>query len=205
MECNRASITNRLSVHFPFPPSSSSCRLLPLGHRPNKRVATDPPPPRRPPSILPGFGRRPPLYGPNRPVATPPHPDPVGPPRFVALCPDPDKPPRLRLDPSSILSPRSRLRPPPRPCPDTASIAPSLPRLGRRPDRSPPSEYFWKRDAEEKKKEVKKKDEAGPSTGIPIDSSEEDWVESEEGNEGCDDPDTDEFWAQFRSSDDDDQ
>ncbi|XBI24098.1 hypothetical protein VPH35_049228 [Triticum aestivum] len=38
-------------------------------------------------------------------------------------------------------------------------------------------EYFWKRDAEEKKKkEVKMEDEAAPSTVIPIKSSEEDWV-----------------------------
>ena len=39
---------------------------------------------------------------------------------------------------------------------------------------------------------------------IPIESSsEEDWVDfSEEEEEGCDDPEKEEFWAQFRSSDD---
>ena len=64
-------------------------------------------------------------------------------------------------------------------------------------------EYYWKREAEQKKKGPKE-DEAGPSTVIPIESSsEEDWADfSEEEEEGCDDPDKEEFWAQFRSSDD---
>ena len=63
-------------------------------------------------------------------------------------------------------------------------------------------EYYWKREAEQKKKGAKKEDEAGPSTVIPIESSsEEDWADFSE-EEGCDDPDKDEFWAQFRSSDD---
>jgi hypothetical protein len=35
---------------------------------------------------------------------------------------------------------------------------------------------------------------------IPIESSSEDWGDSEEEEEGCDDPDKDEFWEQFRSS-----
>ncbi|KAF7070030.1 hypothetical protein CFC21_075587 [Triticum aestivum] len=68
-------------------------------------------------------------------------------------------------------------------------------------------EYYWKCEAEQKKKGPKKEDEAGPSTVIPIDSSsEEDWAdfsnEEEEEEEGCDDPTKEEFSAQFRSSDD---
>ncbi|KAM3280535.1 hypothetical protein ACQJBY_047368 [Aegilops geniculata] len=67
-------------------------------------------------------------------------------------------------------------------------------------------EYYWKREAEQKKKGPKKEDEAGPSTVIPIESSsEEDWTdfseEEEEEEEGCDDPTKEEFWEQFRSSD----
>ncbi|KAF7074116.1 hypothetical protein CFC21_079026 [Triticum aestivum] len=60
-------------------------------------------------------------------------------------------------------------------------------------------EYYWKREAEQKKE-----DEAGPSMVIPIESSsEEDWADfSEEEEEGCDDLEKEEFWAQFRSSDD---
>ena len=58
-------------------------------------------------------------------------------------------------------------------------------------------EWFWKRDNERKTE-----DEAGPSTVIPIESSDEDWGDSEEEDEGCDDPTKDEFWEQFRSSDD---
>uniref|UniRef100_A0A8I6X8I0 AP2/ERF domain-containing protein n=1 Tax=Hordeum vulgare subsp. vulgare TaxID=112509 RepID=A0A8I6X8I0_HORVV len=53
-------------------------------------------------------------------------------------------------------------------------------------------EHYWKREAEQKKKE----DEVGPSTVIPIESS------SEEEEEGCDDPEKEEFWEQFCSSDD---
>ncbi|XP_020190079.1 ethylene-responsive transcription factor ERN1-like [Aegilops tauschii subsp. strangulata] len=34
-------------------------------------------------------------------------------------------------------------------------------------------EYYWKREAEQKKKGLKKEDEAGPSTVIPIESSSE--------------------------------
>ncbi|XP_073353796.1 uncharacterized protein [Aegilops tauschii subsp. strangulata] len=65
-------------------------------------------------------------------------------------------------------------------------------------------EYYWKCEAEQKKKGAKKEDEAGPSMVIPIESSsEEDWADfSEEEEEGCDDPEKEEFWAQFRSSDD---
>ncbi|KAF7039336.1 hypothetical protein CFC21_049350 [Triticum aestivum] len=66
-------------------------------------------------------------------------------------------------------------------------------------------EYYWKREAEQKKKGPKKEDEAGPSTVIPIESSsEEDWADfsEEEEEEGCDDPTKEEFWAQFRSSGD---
>ncbi|XBI91449.1 hypothetical protein VPH35_028764 [Triticum aestivum] len=62
-------------------------------------------------------------------------------------------------------------------------------------------EYYWKREVEQQKKE----DEAGPSMVIPIESSsEEDWEDfsEEEEEEGCDDPEKEEFWAQFRSSDD---
>ncbi|KAI4977664.1 hypothetical protein ZWY2020_014218 [Hordeum vulgare] len=62
-------------------------------------------------------------------------------------------------------------------------------------------EHYWKREAEQKKEE----DEAGPSTVIPIEpSSEEDWADfsEEEEEEGCDDTDKEEFWEQFRSSDD---
>ncbi|XP_048553656.1 ethylene-responsive transcription factor 1-like [Triticum urartu] len=59
-------------------------------------------------------------------------------------------------------------------------------------------EYYWKREAEQKKE-----DEVGPSTVIPIESSsEEDWADfSEEEEEGCDNPEKEEFWAQFRNSD----
>ena len=64
-------------------------------------------------------------------------------------------------------------------------------------------EYYWKHEAEQKKKGAKKEDEAGPSTVIPIESySEEDWADFSEEEEGCDDPEKEEFWAQFRSSDD---
>ncbi|VAI47841.1 hypothetical protein VPH35_105343 [Triticum aestivum] len=64
-------------------------------------------------------------------------------------------------------------------------------------------EYYWKLEAEQKKKGAKKEDEAGPSTMIPIESSsEEDWADFSEEEEGCDDPEKEEFWAQFRSSDD---
>ncbi|XP_048533716.1 ethylene-responsive transcription factor RAP2-2-like [Triticum urartu] len=58
-------------------------------------------------------------------------------------------------------------------------------------------EYYWKREEEQKKKGAKKEDEAGPSTMIPIESSsEEDWADfSEEDEEGCDDPEKEEFWA----------
>nr|XP_020194409.1 vegetative cell wall protein gp1-like [Aegilops tauschii subsp. strangulata] len=62
--------------------------------------------------------------------------------------------------------------------------------------------HCWKRDVEAKKKGVKKEDKAGPSTVIPIESSSEDRGDSDEEDEGCDDPDKDEFWEQFRSSDD---
>ncbi|XP_020187085.1 uncharacterized protein [Aegilops tauschii subsp. strangulata] len=64
-------------------------------------------------------------------------------------------------------------------------------------------EYYWKREAEKKKKGPKKEDEAGPSTVIPIESSsEEDWEDFlEEEEEGRDDPTKEEFWEQFRSSD----
>ncbi|KAI4975154.1 hypothetical protein ZWY2020_048761 [Hordeum vulgare] len=59
-------------------------------------------------------------------------------------------------------------------------------------------EHYWKREAEQKKKE----DEVGPSTVIPIESSfEEDWADFSE-EEECDDPEKEEFWKQFRSSDD---
>ncbi|CDJ26607.1 unnamed protein product [Triticum aestivum] len=54
-------------------------------------------------------------------------------------------------------------------------------------------EHYWKRDVETKKKGVKKEDEAGPSTMIHIESSDEDWGDSEEEDEGCDDPAKDEF------------
>ena len=47
-------------------------------------------------------------------------------------------------------------------------------------------EYYWKREAEQKKKGAKKEDSA--------DFSEEE--------EGCNDPEKEELWAQFRSSDD---
>ncbi|XBH98629.1 hypothetical protein VPH35_128115 [Triticum aestivum] len=63
-------------------------------------------------------------------------------------------------------------------------------------------EHYWKLDIEAKKKGVKKEDEAGPSTAIPIESSDEDWGDSEEEDEGYDDPTKDKFWEQFRSSDD---
>ena len=46
-------------------------------------------------------------------------------------------------------------------------------------------EHYWKRDVEAKKKGVKKEDEAGPSTVIPIESSDEDWGDSEEEDEGA--------------------
>ena len=62
--------------------------------------------------------------------------------------------------------------------------------------------HYWKRDVEAKKKGVKKEDKAGPSTVIPIESSSEDRGDSDEEDEGCDDPDKDEFWEQFHSSDD---
>ncbi|KAE8816237.1 AP2-containing protein [Hordeum vulgare] len=62
-------------------------------------------------------------------------------------------------------------------------------------------EHYWKREAEQKKKE----DKAGPSTVIPIkSSSDEDWADFSEKDdeEGCDDPEKEEFSEQFRSSDD---
>ncbi|XP_037445435.1 ethylene-responsive transcription factor ERF104-like [Triticum dicoccoides] len=63
-------------------------------------------------------------------------------------------------------------------------------------------EYYWKHEAEQKKKGPKKEDEAGPSTVIPIESSsEEDCLDFEEEEEGCDEPTKEEFWEQFRSSD----
>ncbi|XP_044402634.1 ethylene-responsive transcription factor ERF073-like [Triticum aestivum] len=67
-------------------------------------------------------------------------------------------------------------------------------------------EYYWKREAEQKKKGPKKEDEAGPPTVIPIESfPKEDWADfsdEEEEEEGCDDPTKEEFWVRFRSSDD---
>ncbi|XP_073360754.1 uncharacterized protein [Aegilops tauschii subsp. strangulata] len=63
-------------------------------------------------------------------------------------------------------------------------------------------EHYQKRDVEAKKKGVKKEDEASPSTVILIESSDEDWGDSEEEDEGCDDPTKDKFWEQFRSSND---
>ncbi|XP_020200274.1 uncharacterized protein [Aegilops tauschii subsp. strangulata] len=62
-------------------------------------------------------------------------------------------------------------------------------------------EFFWKCDAEQKKKEVKKEDEASLSTVILVESKSKDWGDSEKEDEGCDDPDKDEFWEQFKSSD----
>ena len=62
-------------------------------------------------------------------------------------------------------------------------------------------EFFWKWEAKHKMKGVKKEDEAGPSTVIPIESSDEDRDDSEEEDEECDDPTKDEFWEQFCSSD----
>ncbi|XP_020147649.1 uncharacterized protein [Aegilops tauschii subsp. strangulata] len=61
-------------------------------------------------------------------------------------------------------------------------------------------EHYWKHDIEAKKKGVKE-DEAGPSTVIPIESSDED-LGVRGGGRGCDAPTKDEFWEQFRSSDD---
>ncbi|KAI4991268.1 hypothetical protein ZWY2020_039639 [Hordeum vulgare] len=61
-------------------------------------------------------------------------------------------------------------------------------------------EHYWKREAEQKKE-----DEAGPSTVIPIESSsEEDWADfsKKEEEDGCDDPEKEEFWEQLRSSND---
>ncbi|XP_073351847.1 uncharacterized protein [Aegilops tauschii subsp. strangulata] len=58
-------------------------------------------------------------------------------------------------------------------------------------------EFWWKRDVEQEKK---KEDEAGPSTVIPIEFDLSDWGDSNE-DEGCDVPDKDEFWEQFRSPD----
>ncbi|KAI4972008.1 hypothetical protein ZWY2020_002933 [Hordeum vulgare] len=54
-------------------------------------------------------------------------------------------------------------------------------------------EQYWKQDVDAKNKGVKKEDEDGPSTVIPIESSDEDWGDSEEEDEGCDDPTKDEF------------
>ncbi|KAE8777370.1 AP2-containing protein [Hordeum vulgare] len=61
-------------------------------------------------------------------------------------------------------------------------------------------DHYWKREAEQKKNE----DEVSPSTVIPIESSsKDDWADfSEEEEEGCDDPEKEEFWEQLRSSDD---
>ncbi|KAE8774911.1 putative LRR receptor-like serine/threonine-protein kinase [Hordeum vulgare] len=55
-------------------------------------------------------------------------------------------------------------------------------------------EHYSKCDVEAKKKGVKKEDEADPSTVIPIKLSDEDWSDSDKEDEGCDDPDKDEFW-----------
>ncbi|XP_020197936.1 ethylene-responsive transcription factor 5-like [Aegilops tauschii subsp. strangulata] len=48
----------------------------------------------------------------------------------------------------------------------------------------------------------RKEDQAGPSTVISVEPSEEDRGESEEEDKGFDDPDKDEFWEQFESSND---
>ncbi|XBH72806.1 ethylene-responsive transcription factor ERF071-like [Aegilops tauschii subsp. strangulata] len=53
-------------------------------------------------------------------------------------------------------------------------------------------EFYWKHEAEQKKKGVKNEDVADPSTAVPVESELGDWGDSEEG-EGCDDPDKDEF------------
>ncbi|XP_073362458.1 uncharacterized protein [Aegilops tauschii subsp. strangulata] len=58
-------------------------------------------------------------------------------------------------------------------------------------------ELWWKRDVEQKKKE----DETGPSTVIPVEFDSSDWGDSEEDDEGCDDPNKDEFREQFKSFD----
>ncbi|KAI4974775.1 hypothetical protein ZWY2020_048382 [Hordeum vulgare] len=52
--------------------------------------------------------------------------------------------------------------------------------------------HYWKG--------VKKEDEAGPSTVILMESSDEDWGGPDEEDEGCDGTDKDEFLEQFHSS-----
>ncbi|KAE8817610.1 AP2-containing protein [Hordeum vulgare] len=54
-------------------------------------------------------------------------------------------------------------------------------------------EHYSKRDVDAKKNWEKKEDEAGPSTVIAIELSDEDWGDSEEEDEGCDDPIKDGF------------
>lgn len=49
-------------------------------------------------------------------------------------------------------------------------------------------------------KEEDDDEEVGPSTVIPVESDSSDWADSEEEDEGCDDPDNDDFWEQFKSS-----
>ncbi|XP_020157100.1 uncharacterized protein [Aegilops tauschii subsp. strangulata] len=75
-------------------------------------------------------------------------------------------------------------------------------RMEEMPAKKAELEHYWKCDVEAKKKGVKKEDEAVSSTVIPIKSSDEDWGDSEQEDEGCDDPTKDEFWEQFCSSDD---
>ncbi|KAE8777237.1 AP2-containing protein [Hordeum vulgare] len=58
-------------------------------------------------------------------------------------------------------------------------------------------ELFWKRDVEQKDEE--EEDEAGPLTVIPIESLEEDWGDSNEEDEGCDDTIKDRFWTSSRA------
>ena len=62
--------------------------------------------------------------------------------------------------------------------------------------------FFWKREAKQKKKGVKKEEEAIASTVIPVESDSENWGDSED-DEGCDDLSKDEFCEQFTSFDED--
>ncbi|XBI14312.1 hypothetical protein VPH35_140915 [Triticum aestivum] len=58
-----------------------------------------------------------------------------------------------------------------------------------------PAIATWRRWREEEE------DKADPSTVIPVESGSSDWGDLEEDDKGCDDPDKDKFWEQFRSSD----
>ncbi|XP_073360791.1 uncharacterized protein [Aegilops tauschii subsp. strangulata] len=61
--------------------------------------------------------------------------------------------------------------------------------------------YLTAHDAATLRRAEEEEDEADPSTVIPVESGSSDWGDLEEDDKGCDDPDKDKFWEQFKSSD----